>query len=373
VTVPSSFADVCALAPEARDHLLVTGAPIERLWSAWALGLATGAGSAERIEAAALAEPHAGLRRHFVVVLAGMTRSAALEALALHDPAPLVRATALQYLTRLAPAMPGLWALIAERLGAEPGADGRRVILETAPAEPVSALREPVLARLADAADDVCAEAMDLVARWSQIDRSLVAELWRHDRPPIGARTAAMRHRLLAAWLGAEGLRAVLVALVAVGNAGAAVEVVAMADAAGTIEWRDVEPLASIGGAEIRDVIVRAMRRDLGAVPPQLLLEHAVAHGLVTYASFLYELGRGLPALEPTDVAPSLRAALPPIVVAIEVDIQRGAALLAGAELEPDAELDLDFDLYDDDDEATVLGNWVAGLTRLRDELARLA
>jgi hypothetical protein len=370
VSVPSSFADVCALAPDARDQLLVTGAPIERLWSAWALGLATQRGAADRVEAATFAEPNPGLRRHFVVVLAGMSRCHALEALALHDPAPLVRATALQYLTRLAPAMPALWGLIAARLDAEPGADGRRAILETAPAEPVPALREPALARLADDADDVRAEAMDLAARWAQVDGSLVLDLWRRDRPPFGARVALTRRRLLATWLARDGLRVVVEALAAVNNVAAALDVVAMADAAGTIGWRDIEPLTAIGGAEIRDTIVHAMRHDLGAVPPQLLLEHAVAHDMIIYASFPYVLARGLPAVEPAHLASSLRTALPPIVAEIEAAMSRGAAIQAGAE--PDHGFDLELDLYDDPAE-TVIAAWLATLESLRDELVRLA
>jgi hypothetical protein len=368
--VPSSFADVCALAPDARDQLLVAGAPIERLWSAWALGLATQRGAAERVEAAAFAEPSPGLRRHFVVVLAGMSRSHALEALALHDPAPLVRATALQYLTRLAPAMPALWDLIAARLGAEPGADGRRAILETAPSEPVPALRDAVLSRLTDDADDVRAEAMELAARWAQVDRSLVVDLWRRDHPPFGARVALTRRRLLATWLARDRLRAVIEALAMVGNVGAALDVVAMADAAGTIGWRDLEPLAAIGGAEILDTIVHAMRHDLGAVPPQLVLEHAVAHDMIIHASFPHVLARGLPAIEPDQLAPSLRSVLPSIVAEIEAAMSRGAAIQAGAE--PDHSFDLELDLYDDPAE-TVITAWLVTLERLRDEQVRLA
>jgi len=98
----TSFSDVERLDPEALKALLVEGEPPERVWAAWALGLRHHEGFARDLRATVAEEPHAGVRRHLVVVLAGAGESRSVRTLAVHDPDERVRATALQYVARLA-------------------------------------------------------------------------------------------------------------------------------------------------------------------------------------------------------------------------------------------------------------------------------
>jgi hypothetical protein len=320
------------------------------------------------------------------VVLAGPGRRAALEALALHDPAPLVRATALQYLARLAVVMPDLWQLLAGRLGDEPHADGRRTLLENVPPEPVPALRDAVVARLDDSAADVRAEAIELVMRWSRFDRSLHALLWKRADPPAGVEVDAaapvvvrgragsepdevVRARLLREWLAADGIRSVLRALVGLENIEVALEALSIAvDGHGALTWDDVACLAAVGGDTIRDAIVSALEDRLHQVPVMMVLEYAVRYELVSYASFMPALADGLPALQPGDLAPALRAALTSIAVEIGNQIRYGIAIDAGEEPDPDLDptYSMDFDNTD-------VAGLVADLTHLRSELIRLS
>jgi hypothetical protein len=361
MSVPSSFGDVCALAPEVQERLLTTGAPMERLWSAWAIGMATQGDAAARIEAAAFAEPHPGLRRHFVVVLAGMSRRAALEALALHDPDERVRASALQYLARLAVATPELWPLLATRLGEEPSADGRRVLLESAPERPLAVLAEAVAARILDDDPQVSAEAHELLARWSRHDMSLRALLWRSASrvPRIGDPDAMVRERLLREWTATDGIAAVLRELVDADNVAAALEALEMLRPRAVADWSAVAPLAMAGGEHASEAILYAMADRLGEVPALYLLEHAVAQERLTDWNVAASLADQLPGVAPDAVAPTLRRALPGAL--LEVDEAIGYMRARLAEVDEGEELwEPELPALDD-------------LTRLRAELERLA
>lgn len=360
MSVPSSFGDVCALAPEAQERLLTSGAPMERLWSAWAIGMATQGDAAARIEAAAFAEPHPGLRRHFVVVLAGMSRRAALEALALHDPDERVRASALQYLARLAVAMPEIWPLLAERLGEEPSADGRRSILENAPVQPIAVLAEAAAARIRDDDPQVAAEAYELLARWSRHDASLRALLWRSATrvPRSGDPDAMVRERLLREWTATDGIAAVLRELVDADNVAAALEALKMLRPRRVPDWSAVAPLAMAGGEQASEAILYAMADRLGKVPALYLLEHAVAQERVTDWNVAAALADQLPGVAADALSPRLRMALPVVVLEVDEEIENVRARLA--------EVDDDEELWEPELPA------LAHLTRLRDELERL-
>ena len=67
----TSFSDVERLDADALKTLLIAGEPPERVWAAWALGLRHHQAFARELRATAAEEPHAGVRRHLVVVLAG--------------------------------------------------------------------------------------------------------------------------------------------------------------------------------------------------------------------------------------------------------------------------------------------------------------
>jgi hypothetical protein len=361
VSVPSSFGDVCALAPEAQARLLATGAPLERLWSAWAIGMATQQDAAARIEAAAFAEPHPGLRRHFVVVLAGMSRRAALEALALHDPDERVRASALLYLARLAVATPDIWPLLAARLGEEPAAGGRRVVLESAPERPVPALVEAVAIRILDDDPQVAAEAYELLGRWSHHDVVLRRLLWRSAArvPRSGDPDAMVRERLLRDWTATDGIAMVLRVLVDAGNVAAALEALEMLRPRAVAGWSVVAPLAMAGGEQASESILYAMADRLHEVPALYLLESAVARRRVTDWNVAAALADQLPGVAPDTIPPRLRAALLIVILEVDEEIEYVRARLA--------ETDEDDEPWEP--EATSLED----LTRLRAELERLA
>jgi hypothetical protein len=99
---------------------------VERVWAAWALGLRLGSDSAATLKRAAGSDPDAGTRRHLVVLLAGLGERDAVAALAVADLDAHVRATASQYLIRLAGAQPSLWSLVLAHLG-----DAHAVVRET--------------------------------------------------------------------------------------------------------------------------------------------------------------------------------------------------------------------------------------------------
>ncbi|MDB4953128.1 MAG: hypothetical protein JWO36_697 [Myxococcales bacterium] len=94
-----SFDDVHALEERELKTLLDEGHPEQRVWAIWALALRS------TLDASALAsrrEPDAGVRRNLAVVLAGHGHYDLLVALANRDPAPEVRAAAMQLVVRLA-------------------------------------------------------------------------------------------------------------------------------------------------------------------------------------------------------------------------------------------------------------------------------
>jgi HEAT repeats len=98
----ASFTDVDHLDAVELNALLVDGEPPERVWAAWALGLRHDVTFAHDLRATAAEEPDPGVRRHLIVILAGAGQKRSVQTLAIHDPDERVRATALQYVARLA-------------------------------------------------------------------------------------------------------------------------------------------------------------------------------------------------------------------------------------------------------------------------------
>lgn len=72
-----------------------------RLRAAWALGLKNAELADREVRKAALDEPSAGVRRHWVVMLVGYGDFEPVKLFALEDPNAYVRATACQYLSRV--------------------------------------------------------------------------------------------------------------------------------------------------------------------------------------------------------------------------------------------------------------------------------
>src|SRR5258706_5245891 len=110
------FEDVRELGePELRE-LLEHGRPEERVWAIWALALRS---SDHVATLARREEPDAGVRRNLAVLLAGHGELDLLVALARRDPAPEVRAAAMQLVARLAldDQLPA--ALVVQRAGSD--------------------------------------------------------------------------------------------------------------------------------------------------------------------------------------------------------------------------------------------------------------
>lgn len=98
----ASFADVARLTADAWQQLLVAGHGVERIWAAWALGMRHAGRFSGQLRETLAREPDPGVRRHIAVVLAGLGERIPLMVLAELDPDERVRATACQYVVRLA-------------------------------------------------------------------------------------------------------------------------------------------------------------------------------------------------------------------------------------------------------------------------------
>ena len=175
----TSFSDVERLDPEALKALLVEGEPPERVWAAWALGLRHHEGFARNLRATVAEEPHAGVRRHLVVVLAGAGESRSVRTMAVHDPDERVRATALQYVARLA----GAKDHDANDLLAEVLARGAPLLQLGC----IAGLRADAPPALWGAAA-ACVTSADRDLRWAAYEAVMRHGAFAHHRAPAGAR-----------------------------------------------------------------------------------------------------------------------------------------------------------------------------------------
>lgn len=180
-----SFEDVRGMADSELRALLERGRPEERVWAIWALALR----SANVAELGARAEPDAGVRRNLAIVLAGHGHIELLVALAKRDPAPEVRAAAMQLVARFAIDGKLPHALVAERVSAD-SSEVRIAVLGTmfggAPAWLVD-----IAEKLLDDSDgDVRYEAFEALVRAGVTERAL---MWLEEVPEPEARLALMR------------------------------------------------------------------------------------------------------------------------------------------------------------------------------------
>jgi hypothetical protein len=186
VTGIESFEDVRDLGePELRE-LLEHGRPEERVWAIWALALRS-AGHAH--ELAQHRDPDPGVRRSLAIVLAGHGELELLVALAHRDPAPEVRAGALQLVTRLA--MDGKLSpeLVAERVATDVS-EVRIAVLGTVFAGAPQWLVDVATRLLEDRDGDVRYEAFEALARAGDVARALA---WLEEAPEAEARLTLMR------------------------------------------------------------------------------------------------------------------------------------------------------------------------------------
>jgi hypothetical protein len=180
-----SFDDVRGLDEAELRALLDGGRPEQRVWALWALALR----SADVGELGARVEPDAGVRRNLAVVLAGHGQLDLLVALAKRDPAPEVRAAAMQLVTRFAIDGKLPPALVSERVGADNGLV-RIAVLGTVFAGAPPWLVEISRLLLEDADSDVRYEAFEALVRINQTDHAL---MWLEEAPEAEARLALMR------------------------------------------------------------------------------------------------------------------------------------------------------------------------------------
>jgi len=202
----TSFSEVDRLDAESLKTLLFGGEPPERVWAAWALGLRHHEAFARELRATAAEEPHAGVRRHLVVVLAGAGERQSILTMAAHDPDERVRATALQYVARLAgPGDDDANRLVADALAHEPP------LLRLGC---IAGLRADAPAALW-AAVEACVKSADRDLRWAAYEAALrhgavarpgpaLARELLHREPERSTRAEALR--LLAAHAGSEAL-----------------------------------------------------------------------------------------------------------------------------------------------------------------------
>lgn len=183
--VIESFDDVRVLDEGALRTLLEHGRPEERVWAIWALALK----SADMAAVGQRVEPDAGVRRNLAVVLAGHGQLELLVALAKRDPAPEVRAAAMQLVTRIAVDGKLPSAIVVERVHAD-GSQVKLAVLGTlfegAPAWLVELARE----LLEDRDPEVRYEAFEALLRVGSRAHALA---WLEEAPEPEARLALMR------------------------------------------------------------------------------------------------------------------------------------------------------------------------------------
>lgn len=181
-----SFDDVRRLTEAELRTLLDRGTAEERLWAIWALALR----STDNVdELTQRSEPSPGVRRNFAVVLAGHGHYDLLVALAKRDPAPLVRAAAMQLVARIALDGKIPNAIVRERCAADIG-EVKVAVLGTIFHGAPSWLVELAEQLLEDRDGEVRYEAFEALVRAGHDAR---ARMWLEEAPEIETRLALVR------------------------------------------------------------------------------------------------------------------------------------------------------------------------------------
>jgi hypothetical protein len=348
----AAFDAVRDLPEAALRDLLDTGEPVERVWAAWALGLRLGGRAVGPLRTAVDADPDPGTRRHLVVALAGFGERGAVATLAAADPDPWVRATACQYLERLAAADVTLWPLVLARFG-DPAPVVRETLVQQLATGAPAEIRAAALRCVEDEAPQVrqaVVERLDTL-----LDQGTPLPEW-GKRQALVEPTRALRRALLSAWHQREGSACLLNAVARAGRFDLACEALEiLADVEPQVAWPAVAELAEVADRESSRRIFVLFGRRLGDVPLPWLLRYLAGAGWYwDYTSALPEL---LPRLARSgSLAAADRAALSTL------------ARRAGEQLAPGT------DPWDDEDDPTGddQGDWHAQLARLVAEARRL-
>jgi hypothetical protein len=181
-----SYDDVKRLDEPALRDLLEHGRPEQRVWAIWALALRS---IAHVGELAHHEDPDPGVRRNLAIVLAGHGELELLVALAHRDPAPEVRAAAMQLVARLAIDGALNTELVVERTLAD-GPEVKIAVLGTVFERAPRWLVELALRLLGDRDGDVRYEAFEALVRTGELAHAL---MWLEEAPESEARLALMR------------------------------------------------------------------------------------------------------------------------------------------------------------------------------------
>ncbi|HTL38672.1 MAG TPA: hypothetical protein VL326_36325 [Kofleriaceae bacterium] len=183
-----SFDEVRTLADAELQTLLESGRPEQRVWALWALALRSTHVN-DIAEIGTRREPDAGVRRNLAVVLAGHGQVDLLVGLAKRDPAPEVRAAAMQLVSRLAIDGKISPLLVSERVATD-ATEVRVAVLGTA-FENAPPWLVDIAERLLDDRDgEVRYEAFEAMIR---VGRQLQAMMWLEEAPEAEARLSLMR------------------------------------------------------------------------------------------------------------------------------------------------------------------------------------
>lgn len=184
-----TFDDVRLLTEPELRALLERGRPEERVWAIWALALRSSDASADIEALGRREEPAPGVRRNLAVVLAGHGHYELLVALAKRDPAPEVRAAAMQLVTRIAIDGKLSTAIVTERVTAE-GSEVKTAVLGTVFETAPPWLVDLAEALLEDGDSEVRYESFEALVR---ANREAPALMWLEEAPESEARLALMR------------------------------------------------------------------------------------------------------------------------------------------------------------------------------------
>jgi hypothetical protein len=180
-----SFEDARALGEPELRVLLETGRPEERVWAIWALALL----SSDVGTLGHRHEPDAGVRRNLAVVLAGHGQYDLLVALAKRDPAPEVRASAMQLVTRIAIDGKLPPAIVTERTTHD-RSEVKIAVLGTVAENAPPWLLEIAQQLVDDRDGDVRYEAFEALVRAGATSHAL---MWLEESPEAEARLTLMR------------------------------------------------------------------------------------------------------------------------------------------------------------------------------------
>jgi len=314
-----AFVVVCDLPDAVLRDLLAVGEPVERIWAAWALGLRLGGAAAGTLRRAAGVEPDSGARRHLVVALAGFGEHAAVAALAASDPDARVRATACQYLERLAAADSSLWAQVRARFDDVAPVVRETLVLHLAADAPAE-IRAAAVACIHDDALEVrqavVGQLDELIGSGAPLPESV-------KRQSFTEPSRELSSQLLSVWRDREGSHSLLRGMAIAGRedlAGEALELVARVEP--EFPWASVAELADIPSEDLSHRIFTIFKWRLEDAPLGWVLRYLAGPGW--HWEWPRVLNQLLPSLaELTELAVEDRVAL------------RGLARRALRQLEP--------------------------------------